>query len=60
MGSGKSTDATDAATVEEVAAGEEDVEDIRISPKTPVMVLTSKIFLGISAVTIDITFRGTV
>ena len=60
VGAGKSTDASEALAMEEVAAGEEDVVTIRIASTTYGMVLKSKIFLGISAVPIGMHLKGTV
>ena len=54
------TDTMDAVAVEEVAMVEEDVVTISISPTTPGMLLTSGIFIRISAVTISMPLRGTV
>ena len=58
MGAGKLTDTMDAVAVEEVAMVEEDVVTISISPTTPGMLLTSGIFIRISAVTISMPLRG--
>ena len=57
--SGKSTDATEAVSVEHVAAVKEDVVAIRIAPTTPGTVSKSKIFIGISEVPIGVLFRET-
>ena len=57
--SGKSTDATEAVSVENVAAVKEDVVAIRIAPTTPGTVSKSKIFIGISEVPIRVLFRDT-
>ena len=54
---GKDTDTTEAVAVEEVAAVEEDVVDIRVAPTIPGTVLMSYIFLGISTVSIIVLFR---
>ena len=59
MDTGKAKDATEAVEVEEVNTVEGDVVVIRISPKTPGMVLISVRFLGISAVPIGVLFRDT-
>ena len=57
--SGKAIDVMDAVAVEEVAMVEEEVVVLRIAPTTLVTVLIFKIFLGISAVPIEVLFMKT-
>ena len=56
---GKDTDAAEVVDVEEVATVKEVVVAIHIIPKTPGIVLTSQIFIGISAVPFGVLFRKT-
>ena len=56
----KATDATEVVAVEKVAAAEEDVVAIQISPATPGTVLIFEIFIEISSVLIGMIFSETV
>ena len=57
VGNGKATDKTEAVAKEKVVVVEEDVVAIRINHTTPGIVLKSKIFIGISEVTIGMICR---
>ena len=59
MDAGKSTDKTEVVSTEKVATVEEDMTMIWIDPTNPGTVLIIEIFLGISAVLIEMLFRDT-
>ena len=58
VGAGKGKDTMELVAMEELDMVDEYVMAIRIAPTTSEILLTSKIFLGISAVTIGMPVRG--